>query len=171
MIFVAGVHGVGKTYFCNTLSNKINLNVYSASNLISEIKDEENSKNKSVKTISNNQIYLISAIERIKEPNYILDGHFCLIDTQSIVQKISQETFINLSIQYIVVLYDEVQNILRRLEKRDGINHEYAIFEKLQQTELEYAKEISIIINKPIFFIKFCEDYSEVLESLLKDLN
>lgn len=171
MIFVAGVHGVGKTYFCNTLSNISNLNVYSASKLILEIKNEENNVDKTVKAISNNQTYLISAIERIKNQNFILDGHFCLIDTKGLVQKIPQETFMKLSIQIILVLYDEVHNILRRLEKRDGIKHDYDVLEKLQQTELEYAKEISRIINKPILFIKFSEDYSGVMESIIKDQN
>ena len=34
MIFVSGVHGVGKSYFCNLVKNSVGIETYSASALI-----------------------------------------------------------------------------------------------------------------------------------------
>ncbi len=34
MIFVSGIHGVGKTYFCNMIKDKLGIKNYSASQLI-----------------------------------------------------------------------------------------------------------------------------------------
>lgn len=36
MIFVSGIHGVGKTYFCNLVKKKLGIKNYSASQLIAE---------------------------------------------------------------------------------------------------------------------------------------
>lgn len=38
MIFISGVHGVGKSYYCAQLKDKLGLNSYSVSTLISELK-------------------------------------------------------------------------------------------------------------------------------------
>ena len=34
MIFVSGIHGAGKTYFCNIIKEKLGIKNYSASQLI-----------------------------------------------------------------------------------------------------------------------------------------
>ena len=52
MIFVGGIHGVGKTSFCKKISKAYSLEFYSASALISEIKKEQFSKNKMVEHIN-----------------------------------------------------------------------------------------------------------------------
>lgn len=36
MIFVSGIHGAGKTYFCNIIKEKLGIKNYSASQLIAE---------------------------------------------------------------------------------------------------------------------------------------
>ena len=36
MIFVSGVHGVGKSYFCNLVKESTGIETYSASTLIAE---------------------------------------------------------------------------------------------------------------------------------------
>ena len=36
MIFVSGIHGVGKTFFCNRLKEQLGIATYSASKLIAE---------------------------------------------------------------------------------------------------------------------------------------
>lgn len=38
MIFVGGIHGVGKSFFCDAVKNKLGLNSYSASQLIADKK-------------------------------------------------------------------------------------------------------------------------------------
>ena len=36
MIFVSGVHAVGKTYFCNIVKERLGIKIYSSSQLIAE---------------------------------------------------------------------------------------------------------------------------------------
>ena len=36
MIFVSGIHGVGKTFFCNQVKEQPGIDTYSASKLIAE---------------------------------------------------------------------------------------------------------------------------------------
>lgn len=36
MLFVSGIHGVGKTYFCNLVKEKLEIKNYSVSQLIAE---------------------------------------------------------------------------------------------------------------------------------------
>ena len=50
-IFVAGVYGVDKEYLCNKISNFYGIKKFSASQLISNINNENYVKNKSVKNI------------------------------------------------------------------------------------------------------------------------
>jgi len=39
MIFVSGIHGVGKTYFCNMIKEKLGIKNYSVSQLIAESRE------------------------------------------------------------------------------------------------------------------------------------
>ncbi|MDO9566554.1 MAG: AAA family ATPase [Candidatus Desulfaltia sp.] len=98
MIFISGVHGVGKSYFCEEVKRRLGLNAYSASMLISELKKERFEKNKLIRDIDDNQDYLLSAIKRIRgsEKFYLLDGHFCLLNAQGQVQRIHLQTFLDL---------------------------------------------------------------------------
>ena len=38
MVFVSGVHGVGKSYFCDILKKRLNISSHTASSLITERK-------------------------------------------------------------------------------------------------------------------------------------
>lgn len=46
MIFISGIHGVGKTYFCNIVKNELGFEAYSSSQLISQEKGKDFSNNK-----------------------------------------------------------------------------------------------------------------------------
>lgn len=55
MIFVSGVHGVGKSYFCNLVKESTGIETYSASTLIAAKKQSEFSKHKLIPDIDDNQ--------------------------------------------------------------------------------------------------------------------
>ncbi len=44
MIFVSGVHGVGKSYFCNLVKDSVGIETYSASALIATKKHSGSAK-------------------------------------------------------------------------------------------------------------------------------
>lgn len=82
MIFISGIHGVGKTFFCNLVKKEAGIETYSASALITQKKHAGFSKDKLISDIGSNQHYLLQAVDELKSSghNFILDGHFCLLD-------------------------------------------------------------------------------------------
>jgi RHS repeat-associated protein len=90
MLFISGIHGVGKSYFCEKVKSCLGINAYSASTLISELKSELFKKDKLIADIENNQGYLLAAVKKLDEMEqiYLLDGHLCLLNAQGDVQRI-----------------------------------------------------------------------------------
>jgi adenylate kinase len=62
IIFIGGVHGVGKTTLCKKIESRFNIEHFSASNLIAKEKAEEHLRNKQVENITENQDFLVTAI-------------------------------------------------------------------------------------------------------------
>ena len=99
MVFVSGVHGVGKSYFCDILKKRLNISSHTASSLITERKKARFSTDKHVADIDINQLYLLEAVKELKDRDeeFLLDGHFCLLDQTGKITRIPLETFIRLS--------------------------------------------------------------------------
>ncbi|WP_145413874.1 ATP-binding protein [Paenibacillus xylanexedens] len=153
LIFMGGIHGVGKTTFCNELSQKYPLSSFSASRIISEVKKQKFTSNKQIKDINNNQNFLIQGIEQIESTSRIniLDGHFCLIDEKNNISRISKEIFSKLKPILLIVVIDSVNNIINRLQSRDKIVYSPLFIESFQNEEINYAKIISEMLGEPLF--------------------
>lgn len=160
IIFVGGVHGVGKTTFCNKLSKETRLNHYSCSDLIYKFK-EFDLKNKLTKNISTNQNILKSSINKYlsKETNYILDGHFCLIDENHNICRIPEKTFLELPISKIIILTNAPDIICSNLEKRDGKGYSIELINRFQTEEIAYANYISNLLKIDIDIIDYKNFY------------
>jgi adenylate kinase len=113
IIFVGGIHGVGKSQFSNRASQILRIPHFSASELITKQRKAPAAINKRVEDVGDNQDALITAIEShsIKDTKFILDGHFCVFDSADIVQTIPIKTFQKLSPAAVIVLLDEVGRI------------------------------------------------------------
>lgn len=173
IIFIGGIHGVGKTFFCNEISTKYNLLHFSASDLISKGKDEKFPKNKKIANIDQNQDILISSIKTLTPINtpFLLDGHFCLLDLSGRITRVPVATFSNLALKGILVLTDSVEQIQHRLHKRDSSVHDIKLLKAFQKEELNYSREISEVLNIPYLVYKKNENsnsYNEFLNFLLK---
>lgn len=66
MIFISGVHGVGKSYFCDKVKENIDIDTYLASSLISERKQAAFSSDKLIPDIDDNQKYLLAAVTELR---------------------------------------------------------------------------------------------------------
>lgn len=55
MIFISGVHGVGKSYFCDMVKTETGIESYSASTLITRKKHSGFAKDKLIPDIDDNQ--------------------------------------------------------------------------------------------------------------------
>lgn len=74
------------------LKEKLNIQSYSASQLIAERKEETFSKNKLVSDIDDNQNALTTAVAELRRKNveFIIDGHFCLLNKVGKLQEYHQ---------------------------------------------------------------------------------
>ncbi len=149
VIFVAGIHGVGKTYYCNSLNDGIKN--YSASDLIRNYKAIEQ---KTVINVEENQNYLLNALLKLKDKKIYLDGHFCLLGEKNIIQKVPLDVFKEINIIKIILLYSEPDKIYKRLKNRDNKEYSLKLLEKFQNKEIEYGEEIACKLNIPLIKIK-----------------
>ncbi len=152
IIFLGGVHGVGKTFLSKELCVKFGLSHYSASELIKEYKGIDFPKDKRIKDICNNQDVLISAIQSLVSNEFpiLLDGHFCLINENGDVSDIPSSTFVELSPEAMIVLHDSPKEIHRRLLTRGKDNHDIEFIEYFQSRELIHSEIIAERIDRPL---------------------
>ncbi len=153
MVFISGIHGVGKTYFCNIIKEKIGIPTYSASDLISKIRNTSFDKNKIVPDINENQKFLIMAVSKLRasEKPFVLDGHFCLLNKLNEIQRIPYKLFLDLKPETIVLLTEKPEIIVERRKKRDNLNISIESIDCFQEAEATYAEEVADRIGADLF--------------------
>lgn len=126
-------------------------------------------KIKKVEDIPFTQNRLITGLKNTlqEDKNYILDGHYCLLNKDNEVENISLDTFKQINPITLVLILGDVKEIKNRLEKRDNKPYEYGLLEHLQNSELAYSKDLSDVLNVPLFTGK-SDDYLSILNSLAK---
>ncbi|AIU67251.1 ATP-binding protein [Vibrio coralliilyticus] len=140
IIFVAGVHGVGKSTLCRKLSEKFGWPHYSCSDLIKQNSDYVESS-KFVSEPDKNQQALLSGISKITDATILLDGHFCLLDSEKKVINLSFNFFdeiLPIAILHVTCLETE---ILLRLSKRDDTSMTLKLIEMLQSEESKRVRD------------------------------
>ncbi|MBD2096231.1 AAA family ATPase [Trichocoleus sp. FACHB-591] len=151
VIFVGGVHGVGKTTFCKALKAQLDVQHFSASDLIAREKKEQYFQDKRVQNIDENQDVLVTALNKYlkDETWYLLDGHFCLLSKDGEITKIPDSTYEGINPCAIILLFDRPENIYDRLSERDNITYDLALLHSFQEQEIDYAKYISNKLGIP----------------------
>ena len=162
IVFVGGVHAVGKTTICQKVGSEINIPHYSASDLIkSESASKFSRKGISVINMKANQNLLLDAINKLPtfdDPVVLLDGHFTLVDEKENIKNIDLEVFQNLNIRGIIVLCDQVKNISSRFEMRDGEKLSQKFVLNYQEQEVNQGKQIAELMKVPILLVMVSED-------------
>ena len=145
MIFVSGIHGVGKTYFCNIMKKRLNIESYSASQLIAARRNKKFPENKLVSNINDNQDLLVAAIEELRktEKEFILDGHFCLLNKSGEITRIPLDTYMFLKPDIIILLTEKPEIIADRRLQRDNVCQDISEIAVFQEEEEHYVKEIA----------------------------
>lgn len=147
MIFLGGVHGVGKTSMCDGISEKFGLKVISASAIIRAEREHPSPDSRTaVSNVGGNQGLLIRGVQRlvIDAPgDYLLDGHFALRTLAGKIEEIDAAVFNLMGVNGLVCLVDEPTAIARRLTARDGDDHDVDAIAQLQAAELGSAESVS----------------------------
>ena len=166
-IFIGGIHGVGKTTLCKKLKKKLDICHHSASSLIKTLKnDDEDNFNKQVKNIDGNQKLLITAISKYvdRSTRYLLDGHFCLLDTNNIINKVPIVTFKDISPIGIVLLHDSIENIQNKIKGRDGKRYKSNLLLQFQDSEIMYSKEVADELKIPYIQFNVLDDIALIID-------
>jgi adenylate kinase len=164
IIFMGGIHGVGKGTICKEISLNTGLIHLTASQILKweEISEEGN---KLVENITSTQDRLIKGLKNLIKNNekYILDGHFCLLNSDGVPSRIDEATFDQINPKIIAIVIDDVVKIVKRLEARDGKIYDAKVLCELQQMEIEYAKYLSDKYSTPYIEIKD-GNYKQLME-------
>ncbi|MGS2727940.1 ATP-binding protein [Psychroserpens sp. BH13MA-6] len=167
IIFIGGIHGVGKGTICKELCQSFKFEHLSASKVL-KWEEISGKRNKKVKNLNTTQDRLIYGLSQIIEPDkkYLLDGHFCLLNSDGKPEKVPENTFKKINPNAIIIITCDVQTILSRLENRDRMKYSLKILEDMQNLEIKFAQEISLRLNIPFFNVKTSDDKS--LQDFLK---
>lgn len=149
LIFIAGVHGVGKGFLCETALTHFEVIHKSASALIKENSQVTFSKDKNTANIDKNQAILLNALSELRknDVNLLLDGHFTLVNKEGVITDISKETFLGMNIDYIILISEPEEVVKGRILSRDGIDVNYDLKELIRrerQNAIKISKELSL---------------------------
>lgn len=149
IVFVGGVHGVGKSTFAKYVKDKCpDVESLSCSTIIKW----ENPAIKEVGDVGETQNTLLSNLPYFidQDKNYLLDGHFCLLTEQGTIERVPMEVFEAMSPSLIIVLVEEPAIICQRLNKRDSHDYTLELMTEFQKEELKYASEVADTLGVPI---------------------
>ncbi len=165
-VFIGGVHGVGKTYFCKSLTDHFDVEHVTASELIG--RHIKHQIDKTVPDIEKNQLILAEELNCYQTScrTILLDGHFCLLNVTSDVRDVPLETFRAISPHAIILLIDKPEAISERLSKRDSHLHSTEMILALQSREIARANFVSRSLEVPISVIEVAEALEESIKKV-----
>lgn len=169
IVFMGGIHGVGKNYLLNNIVDKISLEVLTASEVLKWNEHSNFPKEKLVKSINDTQDRLIINLNSIvkDDKNYLLIGHFCLLNRHKQIERVPFTTFIKLAPKSLYVKIANPIKIFDRLQIRDNQLWSMELIEKMQLEEIQYAKELSKYLSCPLHIID--DDQYDLILNLLKE--
>lgn len=124
-IFVAGIHGVGKTYLAKRLPAQSGLMYTSASTLIKEERALPAwNADKHVADVDANQVALAQAVARRNAAGtaLLLDGHFVLLGQDGHFVPLGAEVFKALNLSAVVLIEAPPDVVAKRVTQRDELH-------------------------------------------------
>jgi adenylate kinase len=165
--FIGGIHGAGKSTICRQICDEVKLEYLSASELIKWKDINEDIQNKKVRNIHATQDRLIIGLTNSIQKNktYILDGHYCLLNRENKIIDIPLDTFKLINPFSLNIVLGDIIEIKNRLEKRDNRPYDQELLNRMQESELKYARYLSNTLGVTLN-IGTQNDFSELLTSL-----
>ena len=166
IIFIGGIHGVGKGTVCSMIQKELDLVHLSASEVLKWSEFSPDIKNKFVGDIPETQDRLIQGLQNIIESDkkYLLDGHFCLFNSTGEINRVDIEIFIQISPIFISVVTCDIRVILERLEQRDSKHYNVEIIEEMQNAEVRHGQLVAQRLGVPFFQLN--DNTTEFIEKI-----
>jgi len=142
LIFVGGVHGVGKTTICTAVAPLMSALHCSAGSLIREVTGRDGGSAKAVTDVADDQNILVGAVRALSADRLLLDGHFCLIRPGGEIARISVDVFARLRPTVLAIISSDPAQIADRLQARDGVAYRVSEILALQWAEVEHAASV-----------------------------
>ena len=145
-IFLAGAHGVGKTFLGRPVAKRLGLLHATASELIRQERGRATwNTDRRVTEVDENQEALIAAVQRLSaEGNAVLlDGHFVLRGASGELVRLETDVFCRLGVRAVIVLEVPVDVIAQRLSDRTGEPQSLTAIGEIVRAEREHANDVS----------------------------
>lgn len=153
VIFLAGVHGVGKGFLGAPVANALGISHFTASQLIREEKGQATwGTDKKTSDLDDNQLALIRAVgqRRLTHPSILLDGHFVLRNAQGILTPLATSVFKELHPTGVILLTEDESIIASRLALRDKGAPDIQAISELAAAELTHAQDVCRELGVPL---------------------
>jgi adenylate kinase len=167
LIFVGGIHGVGKTTICQKAFAPLGYCCMTASLLISAY-GRSTDNDKRVDNVSGNQTALIEqlAIEKMKHCRIVLDGHFTLITSQGQIEPIDLSVFEEMNPTQLILIKGDPKETAGRLAVRDGKKWNQKFVTAFQKAEEKHARYVSITTGIPLQIIDNTIGFAKLAKSV-----
>lgn len=156
VIFLAGVHGVGKGFLGAPVASSMGIAHLTASQLIREEKGQATwGLDKKTSDLDDNQLALIRAVaqRRLTHPSILLDGHFVLRDAQGVLTPLATSVFKELHLTGVILLTEAESVIASRLALRDKGTPDVQAISELAEAELAHAQVVCNELGLPLAVI------------------
>jgi adenylate kinase len=153
VIFVAGIHAVGKSTACQAVSKEFGIPHFTASQIIRDEKASAIAENsKLVADVDENQQLLLQGVsKRCEGGSLLLDGHFTIRrEPDREIERIHVDVFRDLRIAGVVLFTDHPEQISKRMLERDQATLPIEMFREHQDAELAHAKFVSETLKRPM---------------------
>lgn len=149
-IFVAGVHGAGKTFATKPACQKLGLVHATASQLIKEERGQATwNAAKLVSDVDQNQAALISAARRIRETGatLVIDGHFVLRRAPGTHERLPVDVFRALECSSVLLIRTPVSVLLERLYARQDTSWTEVELAEFSMAEDAHGAEVAMALG------------------------
>jgi adenylate kinase len=153
VIFLAGVHGVGKGFLGKPVASSLGITHLTASQLIREEKGRATwGADKKTSDLDDNQLALIRALDerRLSHQHILLDGHFVLRDVHGVLTPLATKVFKELHLTGVILLTEQVNTIASRLTQRDNNAPDFNAISELAEAESAHAQSVCNQLELPL---------------------
>jgi adenylate kinase len=152
LVFVGGIHGVGKSTVCRDLAPRLRARHVTASDLIRRQASLPVTTDKAVIDVDANQQRLVHALVDLRKDHsrIVLDGHFCVLQANHSPTTIPLTVFKAIHPIGLAVVTGELRLIQTRLNDRDGTGYSIGSLEAFQLKEIDHAAFVARSMNLPL---------------------